>query len=185
VVNALSTRVEVEIDRDGKRHAMSFRDGGKPDQPLREVGPSPRGRTGTTVRFWPDPSVFEETTEFTSRTLAERFQMMAFLNKGLELRLVDEREGHDHEPIVYQYAGGIRDFVLHVNASKEALFKKPGYFERKEEAQEVEIAFQWNTGYNADGIHSFANGISTIEGGMHEEGFRKALTNVVNLYARA
>jgi DNA gyrase subunit B len=184
VVNALSTRVEVEIDRVGKRYAMSFRDGGKPDAKLKEVGTAPRDRTGTTVRFWPDPNIFEE-TDFRAQTLLERFQMMAFLNKGLEIRFKDQRPGHDNEVVSYRYKGGIVDFVRHVNASKEALFKTVGYFEQSEEDQEVEIAFQWNSGYNADGLHSFANGINTIEGGMHEEGFKKALTNVVNRYAKA
>ena len=184
VVNALAQRVEVEIDRDGNRYAMSFKDGGKPDEPLKMVGTAPRNRTGTTVRFWPDPTIFDEIV-FRAQTLSERFQMMAFLNKGLEIRLFDKRPGGNPEPVVYKYNGGIVDFVRHVNQAKEALFKKVGYFERQEEGQEVEIAFQWNTGYNADGLHSFANGISTIEGGMHEEGFRKAITNVVNRYARA
>ncbi|HET9370920.1 MAG TPA: ATP-binding protein, partial [Vicinamibacterales bacterium] len=184
VVNALSTKVEVEIDRDGKRYGMSFRDGGKPDEKLKEIGKAPRNRTGTTVRFWPDGSIFEE-TDFRAQTLLERFQMMAFLNKGLEIRFSDERPGHDNAVVSYKYNGGISDFVRHVNASKEALFKTVGYFEQSEEDQEVEIAFQWNSGYNADGLHSFANGINTIEGGMHEEGFKKALTNVVNRYCKA
>src|SRR5690606_35546207 len=89
------------------------------------------------------------------------------------------------EPTVLRYDGGIIAFVTHVNASKTALLDKVGYFERAEEEHEVEIAFQWNTGYNTDGLHSFANGINTTEGGMHEEGFRKSLTNVVNRYAKA
>ena len=95
-----------------------------------------------------------------------------------------EREGHQHEPTVYKYGGGIIDFVRHLNATKEALFKKVAYYNTTEEDGEVEIALQWNTGYY-EGIWSFANGIATNEGGMHEEGFKKALTNVVNKYARA
>lgn len=196
VVNALSTRVEVEIDRDGKRHSMSFVDGGQPDSPLAVTGDSPGEGTGTTVRFWPDGSIFEETV-FRAQTLLDRLQMMAFLNRGLEIRFQDQRsnaskaeptEGTDDDAIaddyvVFKYDGGISDFVEHVNATKEALFESVGYFEASEEDQEVEIAFQWNTGFNADGLHSFANGISTGEGGMHEEGFRKSLTNVMNRYA--
>ena len=182
VVNALSKRVEVEIDRDGTRHAMKFAEGGKLIEPLHETGPSPDGRTGTTVRFWPDGEVFDE-THFRAQTLIERFQMMAFLNAGLEITFTDDRpDGHD--AVQYRYDGGIRDFVRHVNASKEALFSDVGYFQQVEETMEVEIAFQWNTGYNTDGIHSFANGITTIEGGMHEEGFKKSLTNSVNKYAK-
>ena len=184
VVNALSTRVEVEIDRDGTRHFMSFKDGGEPDEKLKPIGDSPPGRTGTTVRFWPDPIVFKEGIEFRSATLLERFQMMAFLNKALEIDFKDMRPGGSAHDTTYQYAGGIVDFVQHVNASKEALFQTVGYLEAVEEDQEVELAFQWNTGFNSDGIHSFANGIATIEGGMHEQGFRTALTRVANSYAR-
>jgi len=185
VVNALSARVEVEIDRAGERHYMDFEKGGKLATRLAVTGEAPQNRTGTTVRFWPDPTIFDE-INFSARTLLERFQMMAFLNKGLEIRFVDQRPDATHrEPVSYQYAGGIIDFVSHLNSSKEALFKRVGYFEQAETDQEVEIAFQWNTGFNSDGLHSFANGIATIEGGMHEEGFRKSLTNVVNKYARA
>ncbi len=191
VVNALSSLVEVEIDRNGERHAMAFRDGGELVERLTVIGSAPDGpdgspRTGTTVRFWPDPLIFEETT-FRAATLIERFQMMAFLNAGLEISFVDERND-DPQPLVYRYEGGIRDFVRHVNAAKEALFDDVGYLSQSENTEnssmEVEVAFQWNTGYNSDGLHSFANGISTIEGGMHEEGFKKSLTNTVNRYAR-
>ena len=181
VVNALSVRVEVEIDRGGIRHRMTFVDGGQLEESLHEIGPSPAGRRGTTVRFWPDKKIFEEIT-FSSRTLLERFQMMAFLNKGLTIRFHDRRESDDAESVVFFYEGGIRDFVRHVNASKEALFEAVGYFQDAENGQEVEIAFQWNTGYQSDGIHSFANGINTVEGGMHEEGFRTALTLAINNY---
>src|SRR6476620_6396548 len=184
VVNALSKRLVVEVDRDGKRHRMEFHDGGVPKGKLKVVGDAPRGRTGTTVTFWPDDTVFE-TLDFSARTILERLQMMAFLNKGLEIRFTDQRADHDNETVTYKYAGGIKDFVKHVNASKEALFSKVGYLEQGEDGQEVEIAFQWNTGFNNDGIHSFANGINTIEGGAHEEGFRAALTGVVNRWARA
>ena len=185
VVNALSVRVEVEIDRNGDRYFMDFENGGKLKTKLAVREPAPTGRTGTTVRFWPDPTIFDDIT-FRAQTLLERFQMMAFLNKGLEIRFQDQRpDALSSEPVVYRYDGGIKDFVKHLNSSKEALFKNVGYLEQIEPEQEVEIAFQWNTGFNADGLHSFANGIATIEGGMHVEGFRSALTNVVNKYARA
>ena len=108
---------------------------------------------------------------------------MAFLNKGLEIRFRDERPGHEGEQI-YKYSGGIVDFVKHLNHAKEALFKRVGQYEVVEGEGEIEVAFQWNTGYY-EGIHSFANGIATIEGGMHEEGFKKAITNTVNRYARS
>lgn len=183
VVNALSTRLEVEIDRNGDRHFMDFQHGGKVSTRLSVTGKAPGNRTGTTVRFWPDPTIFDDTV-FRSQTLLERFQMMAFLNRGLSITFSDKRAGTNPTPVVFRYEGGIVDFVKHLNEAREPLFKKPGYFQQVEEDQEVEISFQWNTGYNSDGIHSFANGISTIEGGMHEEGFKKALTNVVNKYAR-
>jgi DNA gyrase subunit B len=182
VVNALSRRLELEIDRNGWRHRMTFEDGGKPTGPLEVVGPAPRGRTGTTVTFWPDPTIFEE-VEFRAQTILERLQMMAFLQRGLEIRFTDERPGHAQRE-VFRYTGGIEDFVRHVNEPKEALFKKVAYFAQSEADQGVEVALQWNTGYY-EAIHSFANGIATLEGGMHEEGFKKALTNVVNRYARS
>ncbi len=183
VVNALSSRVQVEIDRNGRRHYMDFVDGGCLETRLGETGDSPDGRTGTTVRFWPDGTIFDE-TRFRFQTLAERFQMMAFLNRGLRICLWDERTDERHDQVEYCYEGGIRDFVAHVNASKESLFSEVGYLEGAEDGQEVEIAFQWNTGFNSDGLHSFANGINTLEGGMHEEGFRSALTAVMNRYAK-
>ena len=189
VVNALSRRLVVEVDRNGKRHTMSFADGGKPQGKLKVTGDAPRNgrsgpRRGTTVTFWPDDTVFE-TVEFSARTILERLQMMAFLNKGLEIRFHDERPGHDTEPVTFKYAGGIVDFVKHVNKTKESLFSKVGYYAESDTTSEVEIAFQWNTGYNTDGIHSFANGIITVEGGTHVEGFKAALTAAVNKYARA
>jgi DNA gyrase subunit B len=189
VVNALSRKLIVEVDRDGKRHTMTFADGGKPQGKLKVTGESPRNgrsgpRRGTTVTFWPDGTVFE-TVEFSARTIVERLQMMGFLNKGLEIRFRDEREGHDNEPVIFKYAGGIVDFVKHVNKTKESLFSKVGYYADEDATSEVEVAFQWNTGYNTDGIHSFANGINTVEGGTHVEGFKAALTTAVNKYARA
>ena len=184
VVNALSRKLIVEVDRGGQHYQMIFENGGVPSSKLEVVGASPGGRTGTTVTFWPDGSIFE-TTEFSARTILERLQMMAFLNKGLEIVFSDERPEHAAPAVTYRYAGGIIDFVKHLNTSKEALFAKVGYYELAEEEQEVEVAFQWNTGYNADGIHSFANGINTTEGGSHEEGFKAALTTVVNKHARA
>ena len=181
VVNALSSRLIVEIDRDGKHHRMEFADGGKPKGKLEVTGPAPRGRTGTTVVFWPDPKIFDE-VEFRAQTITERLQIYAFLNAGLEIRFTDERPGGDNA--VFKYSGGIIDFVKHLNASKEPLFKKVAYYKVAEDDGEVEVALQYNNGYY-EGLHGYANGISTIEGGTHVEGFRKALTNVVNKYARA
>ncbi len=181
VVNALSTRLDLEVHRDGARHRMTFERGGRPKGKLERVGPSKR--TGTIITFWPDPQVFEE-TEFRAQTLLERLREMAFLNKGLEIRFRDERTSPPAEQ-VFKFNGGLVDFVKHLNASKEPLFKRVAAFEYSpgEGAGVVEIAMQWNAGFY-ENIHSFANNISTTEGGMHEEGFKKALTNVVNKYAR-
>jgi DNA gyrase subunit B len=187
VVNALSTRVVLDIDRDGDRWGMEFRDGGKPVSKLQKTGTTPaRGRkTGTTVTFYPDPVIFaSEGTEFVARTVMERLQTMAFLNKGLEVVFTDERPGME-QTVTFQYKGGIVDFVKHLNASKEALFNKVGAYEDEDddEGMQLEVAVQWNTGYY-EGIHGYANGISTTEGGMHVEGFKTALTSLVNRYAR-
>ena len=182
VVNALSRRLELGIDRGGLHHEMVFVDGGRPTGPLAVTGPAPKGRTGTTVTFWPDGTIFEE-TDFRAQTILERLQMMAFLQRGLEIRFRDERPGHEHEES-FRYTGGIEDFVRHLNETKEPLFRKVAYFEQSEDDQEAELALQWNTSYY-ESIHSFANGIATVEGGMHEEGLKKSLTNVVNRYARA
>ncbi len=181
VVNALSKTLTLEVDRDNQRYQLDFADGGKPQGQLRVTGAAPHGRTGSTVTFAPDASIFDD-VEFRAQTILERLQIMAFLNRGLEIRFDDQRDGRAHKE-TYRYNGGIIDYVRHLNNSKESLFRKVGSYEQSEEGQEVEIAFQWNTGYY-ESIHSFANGISTIEGGMHEEGFRKAITNVVNRYAR-
>ncbi|MGZ4699847.1 MAG: DNA gyrase/topoisomerase IV subunit B [Ilumatobacteraceae bacterium] len=191
VVNALSERLTIEIDKGGKRYYQEYAKGGKPQGKLSVVGDTPaRGpfprKTGTSVTFWPDPTVFlAEGTEFVSRTVLERLQTMAFLNKGPEIIFRDERPDRELEQ-TFQYKGGIVDFVKHLNASKEALFSKVAHFEDEDDtdSQTLDIAMQWNTGYY-EGIHGYANGISTIEGGMHVEGFKTALTSVVNKYARA
>jgi DNA gyrase subunit B len=191
VVNALSERLVIEIDKGGKRYQQEYAKGGKPQGKLAVVGETPaRGafprKTGTSVSFWPDPTVFlAEGTDFVSRTVLERLQTMAFLNKGLEIVFHDERPDRELDQ-TFQYKGGIVDFVKHLNASKEALFSKVAHFEDEDvtDSQTLDIAMQWNTGYY-EGIHGYANGISTIEGGMHVEGFKTALTSVVNKYARA
>jgi DNA gyrase subunit B len=191
VVNALSKHVVLEVDRDGKTWRQEYaavkqgRGAVKPGVPqgkLKAVAPSKRGHTGTTVTFWPDPDVFEE-TEYRWATVAERLQVMAFLNRGLAIALVDERPGHKQSQ-TFQFDGGIVDFVRHLNAAKEPLFKDVGHFADKGSEGEVEVAWQWNNGYH-EGLHSFANGISTTEGGMHAEGFKRALTQAVNRYAKA
>ena len=185
VVNALSKRLVAVVDRGGERFSQEFVDGGKPKGKLSKIGASPnKSVTGTTVSFWPDPTIFaSEGVEFVARTVTERLQTMAFLNKDLEVVFNDEREDKK-QSITYQYKGGIVDFVKHLNASREALFTKVAHYEGSDDEQTVDIALQWNTGYY-EGIYGYANGISTVEGGMHVEGFKTALTSVVNKYARA
>ncbi len=189
VVNALSERLVVEVDKNGSRHVQEFAKGGTPQGKLAVVGETPkRGRfprqSGTSVTFWPDPTIFvAEGTEFVARTVLDRLQTVAFLNRGLEIVFRDERPDKEQE-VTYQYKGGLVDFVRHLNSSKEALFSKVCSFEDfDDDGQTLDIAMQWNTGYY-EGIHGYANNISTIEGGMHVEGFRSALTTVVNKYAR-
>ena len=177
VVNALSKRLEVEVVRDGWRHRQNY-ERGLPTAPLERVGKA-RGH-GSTVTFWPDPDIFEE-TEFRFETLSNRMREMAFLNAGLRISLVDERDEGKSE--VYEYAGGIRDFVAHINASKEPVHPQIVYFEGKANSHFVEVAMQWNSSYN-DAVSTFANTINTHEGGTHEEGFRAALTTTINRYAR-
>ena len=180
VVNALSARLELEVHRDGGKWVQHYAKGGKPQGKLvREAASKKRG---TIVTFWPDPTIFEE-TEFRTQTLLERLREMAFLNRGLEIRLRDERVDPALDQ-TFRFTGGIIDFVRHLNQSKEPLFKRVVSYADAGDDFEIEIAMQWNSGYY-EGIHSFANNIATTEGGMHEEGFKKALTNAVNRYARA
>jgi len=185
VVNALSKRLVAEVDRDGVRYRQEFIDGGKPKGKIAKVGPSPnKTNTGTTISFSPDPTIFAaEGVEFVARTVTERLQTIAFLNRDLEIVFADERPDKKQK-ITYQYKGGIVDFVKHLNASREALFTKVAHYEASEADQTVDVALQWNTGYY-EGIYGYANGISTVEGGMHVEGFKTALTSVLNKYARA
>jgi DNA gyrase subunit B len=179
VVNALSRRLELDIQRDGGRFVQTFIDGGEPTGPLSRIGDS--DGHGTSVTFWPDGTIMEE-LEFRAQTLLERLREMAFLNKGLEITFRDERVDPVFEQ-VFKYEGGIVDFVTYLNASKEPLFARVIDIQDTYESGEVDIALQWNTGFY-EGLHSFANNIATTEGGMHEEGFKKSLTNVVNRYAR-
>jgi DNA gyrase subunit B len=178
VVNALSQKLEVEVHREGFVWTAKFERG-------RLVQKTEKGaatkRTGTTVRFWPDPQMFEETLEFKTDVLAQRLKELAYLTRGVTITLTDHRKD-PADVHTWKAAGGIADFVKSLNTGRETL-NKVIHIEAAEEGREAEIAIQWNTTYN-DSLHSFANTINTHEGGMHEEGFKKALTNVVNRYAR-
>ncbi len=186
VVNALSRRLDAEIKRDGFTWNQTY-DHSQPTTPLKRDAPTVE--TGTTVTFWPDPEVFE-TTVYSFETLARRFQEMAFLNRGLAITIRDERvelteDGQPRET-TFRYEGGIADFVRHINASKDGVVHKSVIefgTEDVERGISVEIAMQWNTQF-AESVYTFANTINTHEGGTHEEGFRSALTRIVNDYAR-
>ena len=187
VVNALSNKLAVEVRTEGFRWTQDYKLG-VPTAPLQKNEPTPE--TGTTVTFWADGDIFE-TTDYSFETLSRRFQEMAFLNKGLTISLTDERPEHvDDEgkplSVRYFYEGGIVDFVKYLNSRKGELIHPTVIdieAEDKERLLSVEVAMQWNTQYS-EGVYSFANTIHTHEGGTHEEGFRAALTGLVNRYAR-
>ncbi len=178
VVNALSTKVKVQVKRDGGIWEMNF-DHGKTVGKMEKVGNSKA--TGTSVTFWADGEVFE-TTEYDYKTLAAHFRETAFLNKNLKIVLTDAR---GEEPVTesFQYAGGIIDFVKFLNTNKETINSKPIYFSAKSDAGEVEVAMQWNGSYS-ESTMTFANNINTHEGGTHLDGFKHALTKTINDYAR-
>ena len=178
VVNALSMMLEVEVHRDGYVWTQGY-ERGDPMGPL--VRGASAADTGTTITFWPDDAIFE-TTEWSYETLSRRLQEMAFLNKNLAISIVDERPSEPRSAR-YQYAGGIADFVRYINASKDAIHGSVIDFEEEADGIAVEIAMQWSSAYT-ESVHTFANTINTAEGGTHEEGFRAALTAIVNRYAR-
>jgi DNA gyrase subunit B len=180
VVNALSERMTVEVGRDGWTWTQTYSRGKARTKLVK--GKASR-KSGTTVTFWPDPDIFEDTT-FRREILVDRLQELAFLTRGLEITLIDER-GAQPSKDVFKAAGGLADLVRHLQTGKEVLTARIIHFEGRESdgSAEVEVALQWNAGY-AESIHSFANTINTTEGGMHEEGFKKAVTNVLNRYAR-
>ncbi|MBY0287951.1 MAG: DNA topoisomerase (ATP-hydrolyzing) subunit B [Mycobacteriaceae bacterium] len=207
VVNALSTRLEADILKDGYEWFQTY-DRSVPGS-LKQGEKTKK--TGTTIRFWADPDIFE-TTSYDFETIARRLQEMAFLNKGLTIELTDERvtaeevvdevvsdqaeapksaeekaaeaaAPHKVKHRTFHYPGGLVDFVKHINRTKSPIQQSVIDFEGKGEGHEVEIAMQWNAGYS-ESVHTFANTINTHEGGTHEEGFRAALTSVVNKYAK-
>ncbi len=203
VVNALSSRVETEVKRDGFTWNQSFADGGKPVGELRQGAAT--DETGTTQTFWADAGIFE-TTHYDFETLRSRFQQMAFLNKGLQITLTDERpEGTDtdddvtgeaadeenaaqHRVVTYRYDEGLTDYVRHLNSAKKVEHVHPEIigFEAEDTSKRIslEVAMQWTNAYS-ESVHTYANTISTTEGGTHEEGFRAAMTSLINRYARA
>ena len=204
VVNALSTKVQTVVKRDGYTWEQDCHDGGKPNGELRRGDAT--DETGTAQTFWADPSIFE-TVEYDFETLRSRFQQMAFLNKGLQISLTDERPAHadtedevagegtdatDATPqpfrsVTYKYDGGLVDYVKHLNSAKKVDLVHPDVIDFEAEDTErrlsLEVAMQWTSAYS-ESVHTYANTISTTEGGTHEEGFRAAMTSLVNRYAR-
>jgi DNA gyrase subunit B len=181
VVNALSEWLEVEVRREGHLWSQRY-ERGFPKGKITKDRKLKKGEgTGTTISFMPDPEVFTETVELSFDTLSRRFRESAFLNKGLKIRLVDERD--EDKDVTYQYEGGIRDFVAHINEAKDPVHRTVFYLEREEEVGDVEVALQWNSGFQ-DSVFTFANNINTHEGGAHLSGFRSALSRTINAYAR-
>ena len=181
VVNALSTWLEVTIYRDGKIYFQRFENGGHSVEPLKVIGNCDINRTGSTVRFKADPEIFKETTIYNYDTLAKRLQEIAFLNKGLKIVLIDEREDNRKDEFVYE--GGIIEFVHLLNKNKTPINPEVIYVEGKEDNILIEVAMQYNDGYN-EAVYSYTNNIHTHEGGTHEDGVKRALTRIINNYAR-
>jgi DNA gyrase subunit B len=182
VVNALSARLDAEVLRDGYAWRQSY-ERGDPVAPLARGEPT--DQHGTIITFWPDADIFE-TTEWSFETLSRRLQEMAFLNRGLKIVLTDLRPAHiNGEPrvLTYSYDGGIADFVRYLNVTKDPVHASVIEFGEDGDGISAEIAMQWNSSY-AESVYTFANTINTVEGGTHEEGFRAALTSIVNRYAR-
>lgn len=182
VVNALSDWLEVRVYRDGEVHYQRFENGGHPVEPLKVVEKCSEDRTGTSVTFKPDASIFQETTIFNYTTLANRLQQIAFLNKGLQIRLIDERE--EEKSSTFLYNGGIIEYVQMLNKNKTPIHDDIVYVEGRENDIIVEVAMQYNDSYNSS-IYSFVNNINTGDGGTHEEGVKRALTRIINSYAKS
>jgi DNA gyrase subunit B len=181
VVNALSTRLEAEVRRGGHAYYQEFVEGQPKTKDPKKLRPIKK--TGTTIRFWPSPATFQETTEFDYDTVASRLRETAFLNRGLQITFTDKR-GEEERSEVFHYKGGLVDFVKHLNSLRDPLHAHIIDISDEGDDAELEVAMQWTTSYT-ESVLSFANNINTHEGGTHEEGFRKALTKAINDFARA
>ena len=181
VVNALSSWLEVKVYRDGKIYHQRFENGGHPVKSLEVIGDCDENRTGTTVTFKPDPTIFEETTTFDYETLKTRSRELAFLNKGLRIILSDLRSGQKDE---FLYNGGLVEYVKLLNSNKKVIHDDIVDVSGAEDDISIEVAMQYNDGYNSN-VYSFTNNINTVEGGTHEDGVRLALSRVINNYARS
>ena len=181
VVNALSTWLEVKVYKDGKVYYQKYVNGGHPVEPLKVIGECDEDRTGTTVTFLPDKSIFQETTVFDYDTLKNRLRELAFLNRGLRITLYDDREAGKKDSFCYE--GGLREYVAMLNKSKQPIHPTIVDVVGEENDVSVEVALQYNESYNPS-IYSFVNNINTPEGGTHEDGVRMALTRILNKYAQ-
>ena len=180
VVNALSSWLEVHVHRDGHIYYQRYENGGQPVEPLKIIGDS--DITGTIVTFKADPLIFKEGTVYDYDILRQRIRELAFLNKGLKLSLEDTRDGANRKH-VYHYEGGIKEYVAYINKNKTPIHDEIIYMEDMQQDITIEVGMQYNDGYQSN-IYSFCNNINTHEGGTHEEGFRLALTRVINNYAK-
>ena len=182
VVNALSKWVEVKVYKNGKIYYIRFENGGHTVEPLKEIGECDINRTGTVVTFKPDSDIFD-TDIYDYNTLMVRIRELAFLNRGLRLTLRDDRDQEDTTGETFMYEGGISEYVKFINQQKTVIHDKIIHLEGSEDGVFFEVAMQYNTGYN-ENIYSFVNNINTHDGGTHEEGVKRALTRVINNYAR-
>lgn len=182
VVNALSKWVIVRVYKDGKIYEAKFENGGKTTQKLTVIGECDINRTGTSVKFKPDPEIFD-TEIYDYETLKVRVRELAFLNRGLQLTLRDDRDEEDTQGDKFLYEGGISEYVKFLNKNKTPIHEQVIHLEGEEAGIFFEVAMQYNTGYS-DNIYSFVNNINTHDGGTHEEGVRRALTRIINNYAR-
>ena len=182
VVNALSSWVTVTVYKDGKVYEAKFKNGGKTEQKLTEIDTCEENRTGTTVSFKPDPEIFD-TDIYDYETLKVRTRELAFLNKGLKLTLRDDRDSEDTTGDSFCYEGGISEYVKYINKNKTPIHEQIIHLEGEEDGIVFEVAMQYNSGYT-DNIYSFVNNINTHDGGTHEEGVRRALTRIINTYAK-
>ena len=185
VVNALSKWLEVTINKDSKVYSITFKDGGKVDKPLKEIGTCKKEETGSTVKFKPDPEIFKEGTVFDYETLYNRIRQMAFLNKGIKLSFTWDKNDEFKGTTTFQYEGGIKEYVSFLDEGETRLFDEVLYCEGTDNSTNitVEIALQYNTNYS-EKVYSFCNNIFTPDGGMHLDGFRQTLNRVVNAYGK-
>ena len=181
VVNALSRWVKVTVYKEGKIHEVAFENGGKISKPLSVIGECDINRTGTTVTFMPDPEIFRETTTFDYEILYNRCRELAFLNKGLRIILCDDR---DDKKDTFVYEGGLKEFVQFLHKNKTSIHNDIVYIEGKENDVSLEVALQYNDGYNS-AIYSFVNNITTPEGGTHEDGVKQSITKLINSYGKS